>query len=544
MMTMRERMSMSTDSQTLFGEAPSEQRPKRKKAKSPQIFKRYQQHQVILLPPSLEDMIPEKHLVRVVNETIEKLDLKPLYATYKGDGTSAYHPLMLLKVLVYAYLSKVYSSRMIAKALNENVHFMWLSGMSHPDFRTINAFRSGRLKEVVDKVFGSMVVFLLDHGYVDLQQYFVDGTKLRADANKHKVVWKKNTLRYKERVQNKINELLVEIERTNAEEQAVYGDRDLAEQGEQTDITSDDVKQQITKLNEVVQQATPSPRVTKAIKEIETKLLPKLEKYEQQQTILAGRNSYSKTDPDATVFYTKDGQLLPSYNLLIGTQRQFILNYNFHQRKASECDALPAHLDHLHQNVGRLPALIMGDSAFGSQENYALLESKNMGNYLKYNTFYKEKTKPFREDMYRKEHFPYDAATDTFTCPRGTPLIFKESRLVMTDNGYPTTVRLYQSVDCRWCPHRKACKRGKGPRSIQINHMLERFRAQARANLNSEIGIALRKQRGIDVEPVFGDIKFNQGYNRSRLRGEQKMKVEVGLLSMAHNIKKITLAIN
>jgi transposase len=187
---------MTSGAQTFFGEPSSGQRQKRKKAKSKQVFKPYHQQQVMLLPPSLDDLIPPKHLVRVVNETIDQLDIEPLIATYKGDGTSAYHPVMLLKVLVYAYLTTTYASRMIAKALHENIHFMWLSGMSHPDFRTINTFRSSRLKEVIDQVFGSMVFFLLEHGYIDLQQYFVDGTKLRADNNKHKVVWAKNTKRY------------------------------------------------------------------------------------------------------------------------------------------------------------------------------------------------------------------------------------------------------------------------------------------------------------------------------------------------------------
>ena len=118
---------MVDDERDMFNERPSQQR-KRRKAKSKQVFKPYQQHQAMLLPPSLEELIPEKHLVRVVNETIDKLNIEPLVATYKGDGTSAYHPLMLLKVLVYAYLTRTYASRMIAKALNENVHFMWQIG--------------------------------------------------------------------------------------------------------------------------------------------------------------------------------------------------------------------------------------------------------------------------------------------------------------------------------------------------------------------------------------------------------------------------------
>ena len=536
---------MSTGPENLFADPSlSPRRGKRRKAKSAPVFKPYQQHQVMLLPPNLEEMIPEKHLVRVVNHTIEQLNVDPLLATYKGGGASAYHPKMLLKVLVYAYLSKIYSSRQIAKALRQDIHFLWLSGMQQPEFSIINHFRSSRLREVIDEVFGSMVFFLLDHGYIDLQQYFVDGTKLRADSNKHKVVWAKNTKRYKEKVQQKINELLTEIERTNTDEQERYGDRDLAERGEQTTLTSDGLKEQVNTLNQIVEKAAPPKRTANAVKEIQTKLLPKLEKYEQQEETLARRNSYARTDPDATFFRTKDGQLLPAYNLLLGTQRQFIVNYSFHQQKASECDGFPAHLHRLHSLLGQYPALVMGDSAYGSEENYALLGKHRIGNYLKYNTFHLEQTKKYRTNPYRKENFPYDATTDTYCCPQGRSLVFKEMRSGTTNNGYRFSFRFYQSQECRSCPVATACKRGEGPRTIQINPTLDAYRAQARTNLNSEQGIALRKQRGIDVEPPLGDIKFNQGYTRCRLRGQAKVNVEIGLLSIAHNTKKIARWVN
>jgi transposase len=534
---------MTSDSETLFGETSPAQVQKRKKAKSKPVFKPYNQGQVMLLPPSVGELIPEKHLVRVVNETIDKLNIEPLVATYKGDGTSAYHPLMLLKVLVYAYLTKTYASRMIAKALTENIHFMWLSGMSRPDFHTINNFRSSRLKEVIDQVFGSMVFFLLENGYVDLHHYFVDGTKLRADNNKHKVVWAKNTKRYKEKVQHKINELLEQIERTNTEEQERYGDRNLEELGEEATLTSDAVKEQTQRLNEILQRTTAAPKPTvKALKEITTKLLPKLEHYEQQEKTLAGRNSYARTDPDATVFRMKDQQLLPAYNLLLGTQDQFVLNYSFHQRKASESDAFIAHLVRCHQLLGQYPSLVMGDSAYGSEENYHFLAHHQIGSYLKYNTFHLEQQRKYRSNPYRKENFAYDQTTDSYQCPQGRQMPFKQSRRILTDNGYQTFARLYQCVDCQGCPVASQCKRGEGPRSILINPTLEAYRAQARSNLNSEMGILLRKQRGADVEPVFADIKFNQGYHRCRLRGQAKVNVEIGLLSIAHNMKKVALA--
>ncbi|MBK9005711.1 MAG: transposase [Anaerolineae bacterium] len=148
-------------------------------------FKPYAMEQLSLLPPSLEELIPEKHLVRVVNRVVDELDIEPLLAKYKGGGTSSYHPRMMLKVIVYAYTQKIYSSRKIEKALWENIGFMWISG-GNPDFHTINNFRSDTLKEAVRKVFASMMELLVEEGYVKMENYFVDGSKLGATPTRTK----------------------------------------------------------------------------------------------------------------------------------------------------------------------------------------------------------------------------------------------------------------------------------------------------------------------------------------------------------------------
>jgi hypothetical protein len=123
-------------------------------------------------------------------------------------------------------------------------------------------------------------------------------------------------------------------------------------------------------------------------------------------------------------------------------------------------------------------------------------------------------------------------------------MIFHEEVEIKTQSGYKQTIRKYHSENCSGCPYSNQCKKGKGNRTIQINRKLERYKTIMRRNLTSEKGIQLRKQRNIDVEPVFGDIKFNQGYGRFRLRGSQKVNVEMGLLSISHNIKKLSLAVN
>ncbi len=184
------------------------------------VFKPYIQHQAQLLPQSYDELIEPGHLVRVVNDTIEKLDLSALVKQYKGGGTSSYHPKMLLKVLVYAYCKKIYTSRKIAAALRENIHFMWLSGGQYPDFRTINDFRGKRMKAVTETIFAEILAYLVEAGFVKLEAYFADGTKIEADANKHKVVWAKRKEKYQQRVREQIDELLKEIEQENAAEQA------------------------------------------------------------------------------------------------------------------------------------------------------------------------------------------------------------------------------------------------------------------------------------------------------------------------------------
>src|SRR5690606_38740721 len=174
-------------------------------------FKEYNQQQIQLLPPSLEELIPQNHLVRVVNQVVERLDISSIINQYPGGGASAYHPKMLIKVLLYGYAVKIYTGRKIAKALAQDVTFMWLAAYSRPDFRTINLFRSGILKDTIEDLFKELLLFLVEYEYVKVENYFTDGTTFRADANGNQVVWKKNSKRYKEIAEAKCQELFKEI---------------------------------------------------------------------------------------------------------------------------------------------------------------------------------------------------------------------------------------------------------------------------------------------------------------------------------------------
>jgi transposase len=531
-----------------------------KRKPSAPVFKPYVMHQMALMPQSYDEVIPTGHLVRVVNDAVEKIDIESLLKQYSGGGRPSYHPKMMLKVLVYAYAEKIYSSRRIAKALRENVYFRWLSGESQPDFRTINDFRGSRMKAVIGEVFGLVVEYLMEQGYVKLEEYFVDGTKIEADGNKHKVVWAKRKERYEKRVKEQIKELLEEIDRVNEEEEAEYGERDLEEMGGNGsgDEGSRELKKKIDELNKRLreklqngekkgEQAGKRKGARQALKKLERDCLPRLEKYEQQTAVLAGRKSYSKTDPDATSMRMKEDRGAekawpkPAYNLQLGTEGQFIVGYSVHNRSSDPICLIP-HLD----GLKKLPKKIVADAAYGSEENYAYLEQHGVENYLKYTTFYQDthhyrKPEIIRKHQFRSDHFEYDPATDQFICPNKQRLTYRYTGKYKSENGYESERRHYQCNTCQDCPLKSQCTKAKGNRHIQVSFKLLDYRRQARENLTSELGQTLRAKRSVEVETVFGNIKHNQGFRRFHLRGLQKVNIEWGLVCIAHNMKKLAV---
>lgn len=515
---------------------------KRKRKQSLPVFKEYNQDQLLLLPPSLEELVPQKHVVRLVNQTIEQMNIEPLRARYKGGGTSSYHPKMMLKVLIYAYTQKIYSSRMIAKALRENINFMWLSGNNRPDFRTINRFRSEQMRGMVEQVFTFVVSILIEHGHIKMENYFLDGTKIEANANKYSFVWKKATKTFKARLQEQIAELLDHIEDVNEEENRSYGERDLEELGEDNPISAEELEEKIEELNRQLEGEDAEKK--KQLEEIKEKHLPRLKKYETQESICGDRNSYSKTDPDATFMrmkedYMKNGQLKPGYNVQIGTENQFIVAYSIHQKPGDTTTLIP-HLEKVKCQMGRNPENIIADAGYGSEENYEYIEKENLGNYVKYNNFHFEQKQKFKKNPYRVENLPYDTQKDEFTCPAGKILKYIGDVDKKSGSGFIHHYRVYECENCRWCRKRKDCHRSKYNRQIQINVNLNNLKKRVRENLMSPRGLELRSLRPIEPESVFGQIKHNRMFKRFSLRGLVKTNIEWGLISIAHNFLKMS----
>lgn len=154
-------------------------------------------------PPTLDELVAKGHPVRIVNDIVNRTNIQGLLDAYNIKGTSGYHPQMLLKVLVYGYVSNGYSSRKLETACKENINFMWLSGMSYPDHNTINRFRGVRFKDALRSVFEEVVKLLAEEGLLSIEEVYTDGTKIVANANKYTFVWKKAIQTNKEKMKKR-----------------------------------------------------------------------------------------------------------------------------------------------------------------------------------------------------------------------------------------------------------------------------------------------------------------------------------------------------
>jgi transposase len=516
-----------------------------KRKKAGPVFKPYITGQPSLLPPDLEDMIPENHLVRVVNSTVDKIDLSILLARYKGGGTSSYHPKMMLKVLVYAYAEGIYSSRKIAKGIRENINFMWISGQSRPDFRTLNRFRGEVMKGIIQEVFAEVVEILIETGHVKMEDYFIDGTIVEANARKYSAVWRKNTERYKKQLKKRVESVLEEIEAENEAEAQHYGDKDLEEVGEEVEIDSEMIKEKIKALNKRLKKKSEDKNTKKAVRKLGTDILPKMEKYEEQERLMGDRNSYSKTDTDATFMRMKEDRNKaeawpkPAYNVQIGTEGQFIIGFSVHQRTA-DTRCFKEHMEQLKKYLNDLPKRVIGDAGYGSEENYIYMEDEGLENYLKYIGFDKEQTSRYKKDPFQTGNLLYDEEKDAFQCPNGKSLSHQKTQPAPTENNPDRVLDLYECEDCGQCTDKPKCTRAKRNRQIRINWHWQELRAGARERLLSCQGQKLRSRRGVDVEAVFGHIKQDRGFRRFMLRGIEKVTTEWGLISLGHNMKKLS----
>jgi transposase len=498
-------------------------------------FKEITSQQTVLFPSNLSDKIEANHPVRIVNQIVDHLNIDDIISSFKGGGTSSFHPRMMIKVLFYSYFCNIYSCRKIEKLLKENIHFMWLSGNNTPNFRTINDFRGKRLKGKIQSLFAELVRIMADLGYVSLDVQYVDGTKIEAASNKYTFVWKGSVEKNKTKLETKIEQVLQSID------SAIEEDNQAPDQAAVKEINSEELTKKVEELNEKLDKLNKKQK--RQFKDLKEDHLPRLKNYEQQLDILGDRNSYSKTDTDATFMrmkedHMKNGQLKPAYNIQISTEEQFLTNFSLHQR-AGDTATLTPHLSQFEELHGKQSKKVVTDAGYGSEENYEYAENNGIEAFYKYNYFHMEEKRKYKNNPFFPSNMFYNANQAFIVCPMGQRMYCIGNKKRKSDLGYISEVHRYQAQNCSGCPMRGQCFNGKGNRIIELNHKLIDYRKQAKERLTSKEGLYHRSKRPIEPESVFGQIKYNNLFNRFTLKGLPKIEVEFGLIAISHNLRKI-----
>ena len=512
-------------------------------------FKHYEQNQ-LMIPMEWKTLIPKDDVVFVLNDLIDNMNIDKLLDTYSPIGCNSYSPKVMLKILMYGYIRKRYSSRQIAEDVQSDIKFIWLAGGNKPTRNVINSFRKDKMKVIMEDVFVELLIVLEKKGYINTEEYFVDGTKIEANANKYTFVWKKAIEKYRTKLQEQVHELMKDIDNLNAEEDKLYPDKEIKPE----DITPDELeefaKRLSDKLNEGLEkqkskeEKDKDKKAKKILNKINKDFKPRLEKYNKDLEIMGdNRKSYSKTDLDATFMHMKEdhmrnGQLKPGYNIQVGSCNGFVVNWSTHQNRNDNGTLIP-HFERYKRFFGKLPNSTGADSGYGNQENYEFLKNNHIKNYIKYPLFHKEKTKRFKAQKYNWQNMEYDEINDKFTCPEGNKFEYVKTKYDKTETGFVQEYRIYECSSCIKCPCKNECTKAKGNRQINFNKKLWNLKRIANKNLTSAKGLEMRGKRAEYSEGIFGQIKWNMGFKRFLLRGLEKVDLEWGLLCFALNIKRM-----
>ena len=481
-------------------------------------------NQLVLILNS-EILLPEDAPVRVTSAQLEELDYRKLYKAYSSRGRkSVTDPRVLFKVMAYGYQCGIYSSRKLEEACKYRVDFMWLlENGKAPDHSTLSRFRTGRCAEAVEDLFYQYIQLLEKQKEIDHKSVFIDGTKIESRAGRYTFNWRGTAEKNLAKAKQKVLELTGCKTRNELEEL-------LADKAEGITFVSGKGKHKREQQREW---------------EAIDHLWQQWRKYEEQLTIMGeDRNSYSKTDHDATFMRMKEdhmrnGQLKPAYNVQIAVNSEYITGIDAFSNRTDVGTFIPF-LHKLEMEHKQRYEEVTADAGYESLDNYLYLEANGQMSFIKPSNYEAQKTKKYRSQIGRIENMQYNKEEDCFICAQGRKLY---CRKVSTEvkNGVPITRAWYRCENCQNCPQREKCCRKQDPNAPKEVIMKETFwekRAQSLENITSERGIQLRMNRSIQVEGAFGLIKNDFGFRRFLTTGKRNARIELLFLALGFNLKK------
>src|SRR5699024_3425835 len=474
----------------------------------------------------------------------------------RSTGCPAYHPRMMMKIILCAYTQSVFSGRKIEALLKYSIRMMWLAQGYEPSYRTINRFRTNPLvEELLRQCFVQFRSKLVQDKEIDAEAIFIDGTKIEANANKFTFVWRKSVEKYSSNLIEKSNlmydellekEIIPAIERENEEELSV---KEIETIVEKLDDSIDTYTKKIDDSDVVSErkQLRSERKEPKKYRKHYGDFLVRKQKYQRDMEIFKDRNSYSKTDHDATFMrmkddYMRNGQLKAGYNVQVATEGQYALAYDIFPNPTDTRTLIPF-LETITNDFFELPSYVVADAGYGSEQNYnEVLAKYNRVPLITYGSYVKEQKRSFKRDLFNKANWKYDEDGDYYTCPNGQKLYFSFLSKRQDSYGFRRTFKVYECESCDGCPLRLSCTKTKegNNRKIYKNEKCEQQKEYVKELLSEAKINSIYKRRKVDVEPFFGFLKANLSFNRFSVRTEPKVRQELGFALMAVNLRKFT----
>ena len=499
------------------------------------------------LPLNIETIIPENDSVRLLSQFVEEMDLTDLYSTY--ERINSLSPRTLLKIVLYSYMNGDYSSRSMELNCKRDINFMFLlEGHSAPDHATLARFRSIHFAPCSKRILAEVSNLLFDLGEISGETIFIDGTKIEANANKYTFVWKKAVTKNQAKLLIKLADFVAECEQLY-DIKIVYGDtvkiKHLKKLRKKLYALKE--KECITFVYGIGKRKTPLQKSIEVLEEY----LSKLKEYTQKIHVCGERNSYSKTDKDATFMRMKEdamgnGQLKPAFNLQHGVDSEYITWLTIGPQPTDTTTLIPF-LKEAEQHLKFKYKNITADAGYESEENYLFLEENEQLAFIKPANYEISKTKKYKNDIGKIENMDYDEISDFYICKNNKKLTVDHVKHSKSKTGYVSEKTIYKCEDCTGCPYRKECVKGNNCKTpleertkvLQVSKAFIKYRKEDFERIVSDEGALYRMNRSIQAEGSFGDLKQDMQFRRYLSKGTSNVLSESILLAIARNINKL-----
>jgi len=503
--------------------------------------KNYTTNQLVL-PLNLGIILPAKSEVHTYLELMKGIDLRKYFGNNSNLGRIPKNRVKIMSAILFGYMIGFKSTRAISSACLNDIRFMYLiEGLASPSHTLINNVMN-EIKEKLDSLLQEINQEIMKREDLDLDKLYIDGTKIEADANKYTFKWKKSILKHRDKLYIKVTKEIVQYNEITKE----YGYRTITVKEKYKAKELEKIVNRLVGLIDHLgietvygkgKRKTPIQRLYDNFNEYYNKLT----EYETDLKIIGpNRNSYSKSDHDATFMHMKEdhmrnAQLKPGYNVQIGVSNEYIMVIDAYQQRSDDHTFEPI-LEKYNIMYDRYPKYPVADAGYGGYDNYRYCESKGMELYQKYKMWSKEKEPSFKKQIYKQANLKQDKQGN-YICPNNKKFI-KQYDYQSKYLRYDHTMTLYECFSCDKCRKKKKCTNAKGNRTITVLNGLKELKQKAQENLNSELGIELRVNRSIQVEGAFGIIKEDMKFRRFTRTMFSGIKLELNLIAIGFNLKK------